>query len=600
MRPLFVAFAIRDPIRPLNKWSEAAALALIVLAIVISYTARLGLQPLVGEETRWGSGAREMLRTGDWVVPRQQGQVFPERPPMTMWLMAIGGYFRGDVDPIAVRLPSVIAIALTSLLVFAYARCTISPTAALIAAIVYASFGQVLQIGRLGESESVFALLVSASLFIWHLGYIREWPPLATWVAGFSLAALAALVKGPQAPVYFGAIITAYLCWRRDLPFLFRWQALAGGFAFAAIIAAWQIPFYRAAGWDASVAAWAGLAGDRLQWSGILAHVFSYPAETFVCLLPWSPMLIALLRPGARQMLADKQPIVAFLLVAIVVAYPTVWLAAGARGRYFMPLYPLTAVLIGLLIERCSQAAVGTSQRLAWRQFLVGWAIVTTLGALALAACGVLPGSLAASIYQPPEFCLPTGIVAMVAAALLWGAFARPARIAMSASIVALAGSAVLSCAGIKVNVNVTRFNNPVSAVAEFKQLVPSNIRLVSFSPAEHRFLYYFADPVTELGWPKTLADLPDDVEYFCFMRHPGDTAVARASGRGRTPYNTPGTLPFAWEEVKSICVDRQAQRNDIATVVLGRVIRPIRAQVSDATIPQTVLAQRPSATLIK
>src|SRR5215204_6110491 len=117
MRPLFVAFAIRDPIRPLNKWSEAAALALIVLAIEISYTARLGLQPLVGEETRWGSGAREMLRTGDWVVPRQQGQVFPERPPMTMWLMAIGGYLRGDVDPIAVRLPSVIAIVLTSLLV---------------------------------------------------------------------------------------------------------------------------------------------------------------------------------------------------------------------------------------------------------------------------------------------------------------------------------------------------------------------------------------------------------------------------------------------------------------------------------------------------
>jgi hypothetical protein len=299
-------------------------------------------------------------------------------------------------------------------------------------------------------------------------------------------------------------------------------------------------------------------------------------------------------------MLADKQSIVAFLLVAMVVAYPTVWLAAGARGRYFMPLYPLTAVLIGLLIERCSQAAVGTSQRLAWHQFLLGWAIVTTLGALTLAASGVPPANFAASIYQPHEFCLPAGLVAIVAAALLWLAFARPARFRTSSAIAALAGSAVLACAGIKVNVNVTRFNNPVPTVAEFKQLVPPNVRLVSFSPAEHRFLYYFADPITELGWPKTLADLPDDVEYFCFMRHPGDTADARASGRGRTPYNTPGTLPFAWEEVKSICVDRQAQRSDIATVVLGRVIRPIRAEVSDATIPQTVLAQRPSETLTK
>src|SRR6185295_15832308 len=112
--------------------------------------------------------AREMLATGDWIVPRQQGRVFPERPPMTMWMIAIAGWLRGDVDPIAIRLPSAIAVVLTSLLVYGYTRGFGSNVAATAAALAYATMGQVLQIGRQGESEALFELLVAASLLFWH------------------------------------------------------------------------------------------------------------------------------------------------------------------------------------------------------------------------------------------------------------------------------------------------------------------------------------------------------------------------------------------------------------------------------------------------
>ena len=169
-----------------------------------------------------------MLATGDWIVPRQQGRVFPERPPMTMWMMAMAGWLRGDVDPIAIRLPSVIAVVLTSLLVFGYTRAFASTVAATVAALAYATMGQVLQIGRQGESEALFALLVGASLLVWHLGYMRGWRPIVVWTVGFAFAALAALVKGPQAPVYFVAITSVYLAVRRDWRYLFSWQFAAG------------------------------------------------------------------------------------------------------------------------------------------------------------------------------------------------------------------------------------------------------------------------------------------------------------------------------------------------------------------------------------
>ncbi|HEX5472370.1 MAG TPA: glycosyltransferase family 39 protein, partial [Lacipirellulaceae bacterium] len=249
-------------VRPEKRWHDLVAVLFLVASVSVIYGARLKLQPLVGEETRWATAARDMLATGDWIVPRQQGQVFPERPPMTIWVMAALGWLRGEVDPIAIRLPSVMAVVLTALLIYAYVRSFYTIVAAFVAAIAYATMGQVLQIGRLGESEALFALLVSASLLVWHLGYMRAWRPLLTWTAGFACAALAALVKGPQAPIYFVAITCAYLAVRRDWRYLISWQWAAGAAVFVFVIALWQIPFYMETDWKAVGATWSGLAAD--------------------------------------------------------------------------------------------------------------------------------------------------------------------------------------------------------------------------------------------------------------------------------------------------------------------------------------------------
>ena len=578
-----------------RRWNDAAAVAFILLSVSLIYGARLNLLPLVGEETRWATGAREMLDSGDWIVPRQQGQVFPERPPMTMWGMAVVGSLRGSVDPIAVRLPSVIAVVLTSLLIYMYARVLLSQTAAIGAALIYATFGQVLQIGRLGESEAAFALFVSASLLVWHLGYVRGWPRLAVWSSGFAFAALAALVKGPQAPVYFVAITTVYLIVQRDWRYLFCWQSVAGAGVFVAIIATWQLPFYRATDWSSVIATWAGLAGDRIRLSGVLSHAISYPVETFVCLLPWSPLLFVLVRRGTRDLLADKQPIVTYLLVAIIVAYPTVWLAAGARGRYFMPLYPLVAVLIGFLIERCSTAKLGTSQRRAWNLFLVLWAIAIGAGGLVLGIAGLLPGDLAKSLHQPRSFCLMFAAIAASAAYILSVAFRRPTRFAPLSAVLATVTIAGFGVGGILMNVNESRWNDPTSEVEYVRSRIPADTTLFSLTEIEHRFAYYYHTPVVELPWPQSVSDMPADVEYFCFMRHGKDTADSRMAGRGRIIYYTSGRLPFAWEELAEVCVDRQPDAKFPAYVVLGRVLRPLRAELSDATKPRGTTARKPS-----
>ena len=84
-----------------REW-EPAVLALLVF---LAYFTRLAAAPICGEESRWATAAREMIATGDWIVPRQQGTIFPERPPLTIWAMALAGFARHGVDLVAVRAP---------------------------------------------------------------------------------------------------------------------------------------------------------------------------------------------------------------------------------------------------------------------------------------------------------------------------------------------------------------------------------------------------------------------------------------------------------------------------------------------------------------
>ena len=126
-------------------------------------------------------------------------------------------------------------------------------------ALAYATIGQVLQLGRVGETEAVFTFFVSASLLVWHFGYVKQWSDIWIWIAGYGLAAFGALAKGPQAPIYFVAVTGMFLVMHREWRRLFSWPHLAGVGVFAGIIACWQIPFFLKLGWPAVRAVWASL-----------------------------------------------------------------------------------------------------------------------------------------------------------------------------------------------------------------------------------------------------------------------------------------------------------------------------------------------------
>lgn len=545
---------------------EVAALVVLVLSI---YFTRIAAVPVCGEESRWASAAREMIASGDWVVPRQQGTIFPERPPLGSWAMAAVGLVRGDVDLVAVRLPSALATLALALLIYVYAIGWMSRVGALASAVAYVTFGQVMQLGRLGESEAVFAFFAGGALLAWHGVYLTGRRRVLAWCLGYGLAALGALVKGPQAPVYFVSVTTVFLLLERNWRWLFCWGHACGAALFAVLVGAWLVPFAMA-NWGAVDDIWAGLSQDRFTTHKLLEHLVSYPLETFGCLLPWSPLLLALVHPEIRRRIRAAHPEMKFLIVALVVTYPSVWLAAGARGRYYMPLYPCVAVLAGLVVEHCTAQLAIRREWMFWRHFQRLSAIGFGVAAVGLVVISLIPWQQVAAVAQSGAFLAVWLPAVLAGVGLLVWASQSEWRPRPQIAVLALGAILALVNSGLLVNVKLRGANDIEPSITEIKQRLADG-ELVSLGRVYHRFAYSFDEPIRQVDWPLAPADLPADVEYFCFDRRPGDTDQSRSGSDARVPYSTPGTLPFQWEEVATIHCDPVQRPVHNRTVVIGR-----------------------------
>ena len=157
-----------------------------------------------------------------------------------------------------------------------------------------------------------------------------------------------------------------------------------------------------------------------------------------------------------------------------------------------MPLYPLDGRAHRPTDRACASAPRGTAARRAWHRFLLLSSAAIGAGALFVGGNGVLPIELAQTLYQPRWFALLFALLAAGAVYAVWSSYRRRGNVPPLRAVFAIAGVAGLGSAGLMVNVNAARWNNPTAIVAEFASQVPANARLVSLTAIDHRFAYYY------------------------------------------------------------------------------------------------------------
>jgi len=554
-----VTLAVGDDQR--HWWRERSLWVLLALVVCIHFS-RLSGPPLHGEETRRATVAMEMIRTGDWIVPSLQEEIYfmSNRPPLQQWLIGAIGLARGDVDAVAVRLPSALAVLLTVLLVYGYCRSFMPVAGAFTAAAAVGSMCQVLEMGKLGESDALFTLFVSSSMLLWHLGFMRRWPAWRTWSVAYVCVALATLTKGPQAPAYFAASVGIYLLITR------RWRygiSLAHGFGilvFLGIWGSWQLAFFLETEWQAMRHLYFGdvvLYGLDRRLPAVLEHLARYPLEILICTLPWSLLLAGYFRSGFRTALGGARQPAIFACGAILACLPSVWWVVGAQSRFFMSLYPCFAVLAGIIALRAVEATAGSSMARTWRDFVGGISILMVIvGITFLAATlGVGSDSQFAKLAQP----LPFGIlfaVASTALAITCWRVRQPntARQHMigAGCVVAFFG---LIFSGAIANIDVRDSPDKTAQISHIKTILPPGTTLYSLGNVEHSFAYFYRDAIERCPWPAVGDAPPDNVQYFCF-------AINQAPMK---PFD------FGWEPIAHMASKTDADASFPTLVVVAR-----------------------------
>lgn len=204
-----------------------------VLVLALAFQGTRGLwEP---DEGFYANAALGMLRTGDWWIPRLNGEPFLDKPPVLYWGIA-GGMALLGVDEWGARLANALLFAATALLVGALGRrMRGGERSGEVATLAYAtSLAPFLAANVLTPDTSLAACVVFVYYAYWRAtadastaARSRLW-----WLAAGLGAGLGILAKGPALLVFLPPL-AAHLLWQRRLGAVLR----EGG-AFVAAIAA--------------------------------------------------------------------------------------------------------------------------------------------------------------------------------------------------------------------------------------------------------------------------------------------------------------------------------------------------------------------------
>jgi 4-amino-4-deoxy-L-arabinose transferase-like glycosyltransferase len=373
---------------------ELCGLLLVALVIL---GAGIGLRdPWPADEPRFALSAKQMVESGNWLIPHRGSELYSDKPPTFMALQA-GTYELVRDWRIAFLLPSLLAALATLLLVYDLARRLWDHRTGLYAAAaLLAAFQFVYQAKRaqIDPTVTLFITLANYGL-LRHFLLGPDWR--AYWLGCFA-AGLGVITKGVGvlALLMFAPYLVARLGhWQhatqtRDASL--RW--LGGALAFIAAVALWIVPMLLAVHAAASPDYRAYL-NDILfhQTAGRYTDSWDHhqPAWYYlgVIMTGWLPLTLTLpgVLPRWRERLAarDARFLLPLAWIALVIVFFSV--PRGKRDVYILPALPLFALCISPFLHELRQRP---------------WARRTALALIVALGLGFLGAGAYALLGHPP------------------------------------------------------------------------------------------------------------------------------------------------------------------------------------------------------
>ena len=153
-----------EPLTATPKISWPRCLFLFVALLLLALP-QAALLPLIDrDEPRFAEAAREMIQTGNHVVPHFNGVPRYDKPPLIYWCQAAAYEIFGE-NALAARFPSLIATAATAVLLYTWGVRQGSEWIGMAAALSYAFCLQTMQQGRVATADALLIFFMTLTAF---------------------------------------------------------------------------------------------------------------------------------------------------------------------------------------------------------------------------------------------------------------------------------------------------------------------------------------------------------------------------------------------------------------------------------------------------
>lgn len=521
----------------------------LLLALLLPYFLLMtGARPLnIPDEGRYPEVAREMLQSGDFVTPRNNGIVFLDKPALYYWLQALAMALFG-VQVWSIRLVPALFGVLGGLITFVAVRRLYSRRAAWLSVMTLVCQPLYFLSSQYADMNMEVGVWIAAALFAFLLADRAEGAARRRWLlAMYGCAGAAFLTKGLIGVVFPLMIVGSWLLLRgrwRDL----RCYGLGWGLP---LVAAINLPWYtlvQQANPDFLHYFFVYQQFERYAESGFnnAQPGWYYFAILAGGLLPWSLLLPAATRHLWQRWRAEgeagRHHLFLLLWPWLIVLFFTV--PESKISSYLLPAVPALGVHLGVYLDAQLARAPGRLLR-ALPQVSVAVGTVFLVGAW---------------YWQPPQagharaVAAGIGLVGLITGALALFCLDRGRRQAAWASLAG--GVALMLLLTLPLVPHFTQYRSSAPLAARMQQGLTADMRIISFrsylndlplylQPRQHiivvdrwqdpalmqrdnwRREFYIGlqqDPARARRWLRPESELPallhDPRPYFLLVRH--------------------------------------------------------------------------------
>jgi 4-amino-4-deoxy-L-arabinose transferase-like glycosyltransferase len=518
--------------------------ALIIAAAGVVFFTTLGSAALWDDdEPIYATCAREMLQRDDWVVPRFNGEIFVDKPPLMFWTM-IAGYKVFGINELGARCGSAFLALLTALATYHLGRRLFTAEVGLWAGLILPATFIFTVSARAATVDSALTLATLLAILCFALGGIAKRRPSETnddlqqpdpalsdhiprswicWVGVYACLGVAVLAKGPVGLLLPAAGIGLFLMVMNHLrrpPIQVRsgrlgrcvdgliwiarlvspvnflrslWQMrpLTGIVVTAAVAMPWFVLVdQRTHGvWTAKFLADFNLRPFTQAFLGHRGPFWYHVPAVLIGFFPWSVFMGPTCIDWVQRVRRGHPWRPGYLLLACWTAvFFVFWSICKTKlPHYLLPIYPALALATAAFVQHwLAEPAI-----LGRKSVRLAWGITILVGLLGLGAFPVV-----ARRYAPGEEVLGgIGLILVVGGGLSLHLVQRGRRQAGMAVFAAMSLLLLTACFGYAA-LRIDRHQNARALIAQVHADCPGEPTLAFYGVLQKSWVYYAGRPV--------------------------------------------------------------------------------------------------------